>query len=82
MDVYSIRYYEFLSRQTDLAAGTLIWQARASEISMWVVFAVVFAGVAFSGYQLFHATRIGSTGVARAAAQTSTAGEVAENSRC
>ena len=35
------------------------WQNHASEVMMWIVVLVVVAGVSFSGFQLYHAARLG-----------------------
>lgn len=58
-DKYQVQYYAFLGQQTTVAIENFRWQQRASEILMWTVLAVVFCGLAFSGYQLYHATRLG-----------------------
>lgn len=58
-DKYQVQYYAFLGHQTEVAIENFRWQQRASEVLMWTVLAVVFCGLAFSGYQLYHATRLG-----------------------
>ncbi|ACK53072.1 hypothetical protein Tmz1t_0280 [Thauera aminoaromatica] len=58
-DKYQVQYYAFLGQQTEVAIENFRWQQRASEVLMWTVLAVVFCGLGFSGYQLYHATRLG-----------------------
>jgi len=40
-------------------AGLYDWEQRASDVMMWIVVAVVAAGVVFSGFQLYMAARLG-----------------------
>lgn len=58
-DKYQVQYYAFLGQQIEVAIENFRWQQRASEVLMWTVLAVVFSGLGFSGYQLYHATRLG-----------------------
>lgn len=58
-DKYQVQYYAFLGQQIEVAIENFRWQQRASEVLMWTVLAVVFCGLGFSGYQLYHATRLG-----------------------
>jgi hypothetical protein len=46
-------YYAYQEQMMNVSERLFRWQQRASEISMWVVFCVVAAGVAFSGVQLW-----------------------------
>ncbi|MDN0085430.1 hypothetical protein QU487_22275 [Crenobacter sp. SG2305] len=55
---YQIKYYQFLSKQTEITTETLQEQRSIGKVLMWSVLLVIYAGIIFSGYQLFHATRI------------------------
>jgi hypothetical protein len=74
-------YGDYARKLAEIQLSTFTWQARASEILIWVVVVVSLAGVAFSGYQLWRATapapvpsraprggKAGATDAARAAA--------------
>lgn len=78
-------YGDYARKRAEIELGTFMWQARASEILIWVVVIVCLSGVAFSGYQLWKATAPGpapsdaaakSPNSARAAAVTSGATDI------
>jgi hypothetical protein len=57
LQAYTQYYYDTHARRmADLRHNTFVWQARASEILIWVVVVVCLSGVVFSGYQLWRAT--------------------------
>jgi hypothetical protein len=49
-------YGDYARKAAEVQLNTYIWQARASEILIWVVVIVCLSGVLFSGYQLCKAT--------------------------
>lgn len=54
---YTKKYYEYLAKKADLNLAQFEWQRTASERLLWLVVVVVFSGVAFSGYQLWRASK-------------------------
>ena len=56
-EAYDQFYYgKHAQRMADQRHQTFVWQARASEILIWIVVIVCLSGVVFSGYQLWRAT--------------------------
>jgi hypothetical protein len=49
-------YGDYARKVAEIRLSTFTWQARASEILIWVVVIVCLSGVLFSGYQLWRAT--------------------------
>ncbi len=49
-------YTDYARKRANIQLNTFIWQARASEILIWVVVVVCLSGVIFSGIQLWRAT--------------------------
>lgn len=49
---YYETYYKFLEKKSVIHLEKFEWQARASEVLLWVVVFVVVSGIAFSGFQL------------------------------
>jgi hypothetical protein len=49
-------YRDYARKRADIQLNTFVWQARASEILIWVVVIVCLSGVIFSGFQLWRAT--------------------------
>ena len=54
---YTRKYYEYLSKKADINVMQFQWQRTASERLLWLVVVVVLAGVVFSGYQLWRASK-------------------------
>ena len=55
-------YGDYARKKAEIQLSTFMWQARASEILIWVVVVVCLSGVLFSGYQLWRATAPGPVG--------------------
>ncbi len=56
---YYKKYHKYLAEKADVNLGQFKWQTRAAEFLMWLVVAVVLAGVVYSGVQMWRASRTG-----------------------
>lgn len=56
---YHVFYYdEYARKLAQIQLDTFLWQARASEILVWLVVVICLSGIVFSGYQLLKATTL------------------------
>ena len=51
-------YDEYARKLAQIQLDTFLWQARASEILVWLVVVICLSGIVFSGYQLLKATTL------------------------